>query len=111
AAPAGLAELARRTAEWRRSTHGSDPATRALIDAGLARAAEALAIDPESAWAHATRGGLLVLRAGLSESGATEASNHEARVAFERALAIDPLLERELRSQMASLGPQSANRK
>jgi serine/threonine-protein kinase len=85
-----LAQIYARLAEAR------PPAAHGAVEAGLAQAERALALDPALAGAHAARGELLVKRARAEREGAARTETaREARASFARALELDPLLRRE----------------
>jgi serine/threonine-protein kinase len=75
----------------------------ATLQAGLQAARQALDLDPGLARAWAVRGRLLALAARQRPGVVPEASAPHAQEAFERALAIDPSLRRELAADLAGL--------
>jgi eukaryotic-like serine/threonine-protein kinase len=67
------------------------------VATGLAHAASALRLAPDLAEARAVRGGLLLARARAARGASPgPADARLARTEFERALALDPLLRRDL---------------
>jgi hypothetical protein len=84
-------------ARWRRSRE--EPVAEDL-NRGLATIGEALAINPRMAAAEMLRGELELELAGvLGDTSEADAARHRARDAFERAVAMNPLLERRVFSK------------
>ena len=90
------AEIELCAAEWAHTTAGPSDE---VIGQGVELADEALAIDGDLARAHAVRGSLLELRAHTGDLDARTAATDSIR----RALALDPLLQREFGSVLERL--------
>jgi serine/threonine-protein kinase len=74
-----------------------DRATPDPVAAGLAHAASALRLAPDLAEAHSVRGRLLLARARAARGASPNPADARlARAEIERALALDPLLRRDL---------------
>jgi hypothetical protein len=88
----GLAELELR---WAQASRGAEQ--RRHLEAGLAACAEGLAINPNHPRLLATQGALLVGRMHVSTGSAREDASAKAAASLRRALALNPLLDRDYR--------------